>query len=106
MHDNEKAMTLEQANVKITMQELQLKYLQNRVVDYEGATEKLKTILYQKVKKIQELELQILELRPDPSVSETSEFALNAKASNKDAAFETLQKQLDEIEDGKEIDEN
>ena len=45
-------MTLEQANVKITMQELQLKFLQNRVVDYDSITEKLKTMLYQKVKRI------------------------------------------------------
>ena len=39
-------MTLEQAHVKLTMYELQLKFLQNRVVDYEGITEDLKTMLY------------------------------------------------------------
>ena len=88
------------------MYELQLKFLQNRVVDYEGITEDLKTMLYQKAKRIQQLESKVLELRPEPSVSETSEFAANLKPADKDADFENLQKQLDEIEDGKEIDEN
>ena len=88
------------------MYELQLKFLQNRVVDYEGITEDLKTMLYQKAKRIQQLESKVLELRPDPSASETSEFAANLKPADKDADFENLQKQLDEIEDGKEIDEN